>query len=79
MNEKTMRRIIRDENFRNYRTLKRDLKDIFITRKEYYEEQTGKPSNSKEKAVFWSKLVGLITGLTTLIGLTIAFISAKLN
>jgi hypothetical protein len=78
MDERIMRGIIRDENNRNYRILKRDLKDIFITRKEYYEDQTGKPSGSKEKALFWAKLTGLITALTAMIGMGIAYISAKL-
>jgi len=89
MDEKTIRMIIRDENGKSNKMLKKDLKDVFMTRKDCYSMHQGRTSKGataggngelkKEKAMFWSKLVGLVTVLTTLVGLGIAYLSSKIS
>ena len=89
MDEKTIRMIIRDENNKSNKLLKKDLKDVFMTRRDCYSMHQGRTTSKasaggngelrKEKILFWSKLVGLVTGLTTAIGIVIAFMSSKLG
>jgi len=75
--------VVRDENTRLWKRQRKELKDIFMTRKDCYGIHQGRNNHNsnmkKEKAMFWTKLVGLITALTTFIGFMIAYISSKLN
>ena len=83
MDDRTLRMIIRDENSKSHKALKKDLKELFMTRLDCYKHHSKVKVNSgdtaKQRAMFWGKITALITSLTTLIGLGIAFLTSKMN
>jgi len=77
MTKSELRLIIHDENRKANNVLKRDLKDVFMTKGQCLtiHQRVGVKTNgelSKEKAKFWGAMAGLITAISgvMVIGIT---------
>jgi len=80
MSQADLKMMIRSENVKANRVLKRDLKDSFMTRGDCLQIhlKEGKPTNggmTRQKAKFYGAMAGLIGGISTIIALVVSMVT----